>query len=214
MFTGLIEAVGKVAGLSGGGESARLRVDAGALADGLAVGDSVAVEGACLTVAEVSGGAAEFDVSTETLRRTTLGDLRPGDGVNLERALRVGDRLGGHFVLGHVDCVGTMAAKRQAPGQVTVEVRVTPEIVTQLIPKGSVAVDGISLTLAELKPDGFSVAVIPHTLEQTTLGQKSGGARVNIELDVIGKYVARLLRGGSGAAGDLSEGFLAEHGFK
>ncbi len=221
MFTGIIEGTGKVLGLTVSGSSGRLRVELGAVAEGVRVGDSVSVDGACLTVTRIGGGIAEFDVSAETLRVSTLGGLAAGGEVNLERSLRVGDRLGGHFVLGHVDGVGRIERLEAAPGQVTLEVSASPEIISCLILKGSIAVDGISLTLAEdSSPDRFSVAVIPHTLDHTTLRKKSAGGRVNLELDVIGKYVARFLgsssRGGRGAMppGRLTEGFLEEHGFK
>ena len=220
MFTGIVEGIGRVLGLTVSGASGRLRVELGPVAEGVRVGDSVSVDGACLTVARAGGGVAEFDVSAETLRVSTLGGLAAGGEVNLERSLRVGDRLGGHFVLGHVDGVGRVERLEAAPGQVTLEVSAPPEILSCLIPKGSIAVDGISLTLADLSgPDRFSVAVIPHTLEHTTLRRKSAGDRVNLELDVIGKYVARFLgaqRGGRGVkpSGRLTEGFLEEHGFK
>ena len=147
------------------------------------------------------------------MRVTALQGVKPGDAVNLERSLRVGDRLGGHFVLGHVDCVGKIAALKKTSGQVTLEVDLSTEAVAQLIPKGSVAVDGISLTVAQIiPPDRFSVAVIPTTLRETTLDKKSVGDSVNIELDVIGKYVAQLLEA-KGGGGGLTPGFLAEHGF-
>lgn len=226
MFTGIIEGTGKVLGLTvsglpaGSGRAGRLRVELGAVAEGARAGDSVSVDGACLTVARVGGTVAEFDVSAETLRVSTLGGLATGGEVNLERSLRIGDRLGGHFVLGHVDGVGRIERLEAAPGQVTLQVSAPPEILSCLILKGSIAVDGISLTLADLScPDRFSVAVIPHTLEHTTLRKKSAGDRVNLELDVIGKYVARFLgasRGRAGAkpSGRLTEGFLEEHGFK
>jgi riboflavin synthase len=225
MFTGIIEGVGKVLGLTAGsagggrgGASGRLRVELGAIAEGVWIGDSVSVDGACLTVARIGGGIAEFDVSAETLRVSTLGGLAPGSEVNLERSLRLGDRLGGHFVLGHVDGVGRIERLEAAPGHVALEVSAPPELLSGLILKGSVAVDGISLTLAALAPDRFSVAIIPHTLERTTLRKKSAGDRVNLELDVIGKYVARFLSASCGAPGaklsGLTEGFLEEHGFK
>jgi riboflavin synthase len=219
MFTGIIEATGKVIGLTVSGSAGRLRVEMGAAAEGVRTGDSVSVDGACLTVARIGGRVAEFDVSAETLRVTTLGGLAAGGEVNLERPLRVGDRLGGHFVLGHVDGIGRIERLEAEAGQVALAVSASPEILSGLIPKGSIAVDGISLTLADLAPDRFSVAVIPHTLDHTTLRKKSAGDRVNLELDVIGKYVARFLsasRGGRGAepSGRLTEGFLEEHGFK
>jgi riboflavin synthase len=219
MFTGIIEGTGKVLGLTVSGASGRLRVELGAVAEGVRAGDSVSVDGACLTVARIGGRVAEFDVSAETLRVSTLGGLATGGEVNLERSLRVGDRLGGHFVLGHVDGVGRIERLDAEPGQVTLAVAAPTEILSGLVLKGSIAVDGISLTLADLAPDRFSVAVIPHTLDHTTLRKKSAGDRVNLELDVIGKYVARFLsasRNGPGAkpAGHLTEGFLEEHGFK
>lgn len=214
MFTGIIETVGVVERLTVAGESGRLRVDVGPLTEGLRLGDSVAVNGACLTAVLIAAPAVEFDVSAETLRITTLGAVARGARVNLERALRVGDRLGGHFVLGHVDAVGTITQLRHAPGQVILEVTAAPEVIGQMIPKGSVAVDGISLTLAALRADRFSVAVIPHTLDNTTLAGRAPGDRVNLELDVIGKYVQRLLeRSAPAQGGKLSTQFLAEHGF-
>jgi riboflavin synthase len=219
MFTGIIEGTGKVLGLTVSGQAGRLRVELGAVAEGVRTGDSVAVDGACLTVARIGGIVTEFDVSAETLRVTTLGGLRSGDEVNLERSLRVGDRLGGHFVLGHVDAVGKIDRLETTPGQITLTVAAPREVVANLVPKGSIAVDGISLTIAALEPEKFSVAVIPHTLDHTTLRRKTAGDRVNLELDILGKYVARFLAagfGGPGArpAGRLTEGFLEEHGFK
>ena len=219
MFTGIIEGTGRVLGLTVSGGSGRLRVELGGLAEGVRAGDSVSVDGACLTVARVGGRVAEFDVSAETVRVSTIGGLATGGEVNLERSLRIGDRLGGHFVLGHVDGVGRIERLESEPGQVTLAVSAPPEILSCLILKGSIAVDGISLTLAGLTPDRFSVAVIPHTLDHTTLRGKSAGDRVNLELDVIGKYVARFLGasgGGPGVkeGGRLTEGFLEEHGFK
>jgi riboflavin synthase len=215
MFTGIIEGLGTVECLALSGESGRLCVDVGPLAEGLRLGDSVAVNGACLTAVRIAAPAVEFDVSAETLRVTTLGALTRGAQVNLERALRVGDRLGGHFVLGHVDALGTVSQLRRAPGQVLLEVTAAPEIIGQMIPKGSVALDGISLTLAALRADRFSVAVIPHTLDSTTLRTRSPGDKVNLELDVIGKYVQRLLERSAAPqqGGKLSSQFLAEHGF-
>lgn len=216
MFTGIIEGLGRVEAIRVAGEGGRLRVDLGPLADGVKLGDSVAVDGACLTVAALGGSAAEFDVSAETLRRTTLGALRAGRAVNLERALRAGDRLGGHFVLGHVDGTGVIERLDTAPGQTTLGIQAPPEVVGQLILKGSVAVDGISLTIAELAADRFAIAVIPHTLDHTTLRSKVVGARVNLETDVLGKYVLRFLAGlksGTESKAGITQAFLAEHGF-
>ena len=219
MFTGLIEGVAKVVRLSPSGEAARLRLDLAALAEGVAVGDSVAVNGACLTATLATGPVVEFDVSAETIRVTTLGSLRTGDEVNIERPLRVGDRLGGHFVLGHVDAIGTVASVERSAGQTTLQVTAGPEVIACLVAKGSIAVDGISLTVADIGADRFLVAIIPHTLQSTTLRNKSVGDCVNIELDVIGKYVAQLMAHARGRAvpqtgTGLTEQFLQEHGFK
>jgi len=215
MFTGLVEGTGKIVRLVPTSGAARLRLDLGALAEGMSTGDSVAVDGACLTAVRIDVGEVEFDVSAETLRRSTLGSRRAGDVVNVERALRVGDRLGGHFVLGHVDGVGTIASIRETSGQVTLEVNVAPEMIANLIPKGSIAVDGISLTIADIGPGRFSSAIIAHTLENTGLRSKSTGDRVNIEMDVLGKYVAQLLgRMQGNGSSRITQRFLAEHGFR
>jgi riboflavin synthase len=214
MFTGLIEHVGTVADLAPAGKGALLRVQSGPIVEGVRIGDSIAVDGACLTVVAVKGPELSFDVSAETLRVSTVGKFRPGREVNLERALKVGDRLGGHFVLGHVDAVGTVVSLRRAPGETLLKIAAPPEIVRLLIPKGSVALDGISLTVAALDDAGFSVAVIPHTWDRISLRSKKEGEPVNLELDVIGKYVARLMGKPAGPSGPgLTEGFLAEHGF-
>ena len=163
------------------------------LAPHLEVGESVAVNGACLTVVNVSGGAFAFEAGFETLAKTNLGELRPGDRVNLERALRVGDRLGGHFVTGHVDCTGRVV-ERVANGEwETVWFGFPPEFGELMVDKGSVAVDGVSLTLVEVTAGGFSVALIPHTLDHTTLGFKRPGDAVNLETDILAKYVWKCL---------------------
>jgi riboflavin synthase alpha subunit len=194
MFTGLVEALGEVESLTPDGAGWRLvlGVPAGLAAEAV-VGDSVAVSGVCLTAVRVETARLAFDLAEETLRVTTLGELRPGDAVNLERPLALGGRLGGHLVLGHVDGVGrvTGLAPEGAGRRLTVEPPST--LRPLLIPKGSVAVDGVSLTIAEVRPDGFGVALIPHTLEATTLGRRAVGTRVNLEMDMIGKYVRALL---------------------
>jgi len=214
MFTGIVEGTGRVVSLTRSGESARLRLDLGAAAEGLRPGDSVCVDGACLTATAVSGAAADFDLSAETLQRTTLGRLRSGDEVNLERALRLGDRLGGHFVLGHVDGVGTISSISSGPGQITLRVNCPAHLLHQLIPKGSVAVDGISLTVVEVTASDFSTAILPFTLQRTTLRNKRPGQGVNIETDILGKYVARLLgREHAAPEGGISEAFLRERGY-
>jgi riboflavin synthase len=156
-------------------------------------GDSVALDGCCLTVVGRGDTTLRFQAVPETLQRTTLGDRSVGDSINLERALRADARLGGHFVLGHIDGTGRVLAVEREGDDVRVEIGCSPEIGRYIVPKGSVALDGVSLTVVEAKPDGFSVALIPHTLAVTTLGQRQVGDRVNLEVDVIGKYVVRYL---------------------
>jgi riboflavin synthase len=195
MFTGIVTGTGTVRDVRRGAGSARLELDAGSLAGDVAIGDSVAVAGVCLTVAEVSPPLLEFDVVTETLGRSTLGALRPGVRVNLEGALRVGDRLSGHFVMGHVDGVGDVLSRREEPGQTVLRFCVPPEVESYLLEKGSIAVDGVSLTVWDVRGPEFSVAVVPHTLSATTLGETKRGTRVNLEADVLARWIARLLPG-------------------
>ena len=184
MFTGLVEELGCVARMGHG----RLRIEAQLVLEDAKVGDSIAVDGCCLTVVDLDLGAWEADVVQESLARTTLGRLGPGDGVNLERPVRLADRLGGHLVQGHVDAVGEVLAP--APD---LTVRMPPELLRYIVEKGSIAVDGVSLTVARSLADGFTVAVIPHTAEITTLGRKRPGDRVNLEVDVMAKYAEKLL---------------------
>ncbi|RMH37255.1 MAG: riboflavin synthase [Deltaproteobacteria bacterium] len=196
MFTGLVEDIGRVAAASRRGEGVVLAIAPGRIdVDDLAIGESVAVDGTCLTVTARGAGRFEVVAGNETLRRTTLGRLRPGDRVNLERALRLGDRLGGHLVLGHVDGVGHIAAKRDLGANLEVAVRAAPELLRYIIEKGSIAIDGISLTVNLVDGAGFSIALIPHTVEATTLADKPVGAPVNLEVDMIGKYVEKLVEG-------------------
>jgi len=210
MFTGIIRHVGKVEAVRTSPTGRRLRIALGPLAEGLGVGDSVAVNGACLTVATIDGPAAEFDVVAETLDRTTLGMLRAGSKVNLERSLRVGDGLDGHLVQGHVDGVAELAAVDRG-GQWLCRFTAPVALTDQMVPKGSVAIDGVSLTLADVADGTFSVALIPTTLAETTLAELPAGGKVNIETDLIGKYVRRHLRrgAGSGDSGDQDEGGLS-----
>ncbi len=194
MFTGIVEEVGVVRAAVVRGDVVRLEVAATAVLDGADVGASVAVNGVCLTVVARGADGLAFEVGPETLARTSLGRLRPRAGVNLERPLRFGGPLGGHLVLGHVDVVGT--AERVTRVESTARVRIAlpaPELAALLIPQGSVAVDGVSLTVAALDGTAFEVMLIPHTLAATTLGRLEAGQPVNIETDVIGKYVARAL---------------------
>ncbi len=192
MFTGIVEEMGTVRALERGQETMRLEVAAG-IAAGSELGASVAVNGSCLTVVAGDGHTLVFDLGPETIRSTALGELRPGDPVNLERPLRLGDALGGHLVLGHVDGVGTVTDVERGT---TMRLRITlpsPDLEPLIIPKGSVAVDGVSLTVAGIDEMAFEVMVIPHTLAVTTLGRAAVGRRVNLETDVIGKYLLRSL---------------------
>jgi len=209
MFTGLVARIGTVTAVRGGAGSSAIEVYLEELAERVAVGDSVLVDGACLTVTGVEGQKARFDVSAETLRLTTLGSLRPGDPVNVELAMRPTDRFGGHFVSGHVDGVGTVIEHVALPGETRIRVRVPVELASQMVMKGSVAVDGVSLTIAGLQRDSFEASLIPHTLAATTLAGKRAGARVNIECDMIGKWVARFM-GGAVADGARSRGLTLE----
>lgn len=194
MFTGLVEGQGKVAAIVSEGDAIRLDISLpDEIGSGLGIGDSVSINGCCLTVIELADGTAAFQAGTETLSKTNLGKLSDGHPVNLERSLPVDGRLGGHFVQGHVDGVGEVAEIDRDGEWVTMWFRVPVELAKFLVPKGSVAVDGISLTVVEVKDDRFSVALIPHTLEVTTLGIRDIGHPVNIETDILGKYVERLL---------------------
>ncbi|MBU0551558.1 riboflavin synthase [Myxococcota bacterium] len=212
MFTGLIEAVGEVRRLTRRGVGAQIQLKApAAMVAELTLGESVAVDGACLTVVEAGGEAFTVDASGETLRRTTLGGRRPGDPVHLERAMRLGDRFGGHIVAGHVDDTGQI--ERLTPVGEAVEIWITASetIERHLVNKGSIAVDGVSLTLNALAAGRFSVTLIPHTQRVIHLARKQPGARVNLETDIIGKYVERLLgRAGRPIDADLLSraGFL------
>jgi riboflavin synthase len=194
MFTGLIEAVCEVKSVSPGTASGgALVVDLGELAPECRTGDSVAVSGVCLTVTHLMGTAATFGLSPETLERSTLGMLRPSSKVNIERAMRPTDRLGGHLVQGHVDGIGTIKAVQRLGEFADIEFAVEPPLLEQMVLKGSVAVDGVSLTIAGLGPDGFRVAAIPETLNRTTLSNAYIGGRVNVETDILVKIVRRQL---------------------
>ncbi|HEY3463336.1 MAG TPA: riboflavin synthase [Gaiellaceae bacterium] len=191
MFTGIVREVGTVAAFDG----SRLVVAATETAEGAAVGDSVAVAGACLTVVDARDGRLSFDVVPETLARTSLGGLEEGGAVNLELSLRVGDRLGGHVVQGHVDAVGRVRSVAPEEDGRRVWIDAPEQVLGYCIEKGSVALDGVSLTVAALDDDGFEVALIPHTLAVTTLGRLEPGDAVNLEADVLGKVVERLVAG-------------------
>ncbi len=199
MFTGIIESLGTVVSVDTASTGTRLVIRSGDVLAGARAGDSVAVNGACLTVVGLRDGAFATDLSVETLRRTTLHSLRPGDAVNLERPLRLDQRLGGHLVQGHVDGVGRITVLRPDGGGTWMEITPPAGLMRYLAEKGSIAIDGVSLTVAGMWDESrFAVALIPHTLAVTTLGRRSCGADVNIEVDILSKYVERLLGGARG----------------
>ena len=195
MFTGIIRERARVAAVERGADSVRLRLEAPQTAAQTAIGDSVAVNGVCLTAVTVEDGALAFDAVPETLRRSSLGNLEPGDEVNVEPALRVGDPLGGHYVQGHVDGIGRVRSTTAAGEDVIVRIDTAPELLRYLVEKGSVTVEGVALTVTEMDDAGFAVALVPHTLAETTLSSLAAGDAVNLEVDVLAKYVERLLPG-------------------
>ncbi|MDD6383704.1 MAG: riboflavin synthase [Selenomonadaceae bacterium] len=218
MFTGIIEEVGRIQRLGGGS----LTIAAKEVLQDVHVGDSIAVNGICLTVTSFAARHFTADVMPETVRRTSLAGLRQGSPVNLERALQLGGRLGGHIVSGHIDGTGTICAFRDEKNAILMTVKAEPAILQGIVEKGSVALDGISLTVAEVTDQDFTVSLIPHTREVTNLGSRKAGDCINIENDVIGKYVAKLLSGACGTAGGaepsgqpegLTKDFLIKNGF-
>jgi len=213
MFTGIIEHLGKVTQIKKQADSAVIVVDIAQISKDVNSGDSIAINGACLTVTHIKGSEVSFDVSTETLSKTTIGELKTSDRVNVESSLRIGDKLGGHFVTGHVDGVGVINRKESETGQCTMWFSVSKELANMMIKKGSVAVDGISLTIVDLEEKSFSVALIPYTLEETSLGFKKVGQKVNIETDMLGKWVKRILVTDDKAVSGITEEMLKEKGF-
>ena len=193
MFTGLVESLGTIDDVLPEGPGVRLLVCAAGISADAKVGDSIAINGCCLTVVSRDGDLLGFEAGSETLSRTNLGRLSRGSPVNLERSLKVGDRLGGHFVSGHIDALGTLDERRDEGPWSFLWFRVPAAFTRQMASKGSVAVDGVSLTLVEVETDRFSVALIPHTLSVTTLGRLQPGDSVNIETDLLAKYVERQL---------------------
>lgn len=194
MFSGIVEGMAEVKEVQRGAEGMHVKIDLGKFDEGVQIGDSIAINGACLTVTALDGASAQFDLVAETLARTSLGDLESGAKVNIERSIKIGDRLHGHFVQGHVDGVGRISKFDTGPEGGWMEIEADPALTSQMIHKGSVGIEGISLTIAELNDDQFAIALIPHSLEVTTLGGKSAGDRVNIEVDMLGKWVRRILR--------------------
>lgn len=193
MFTGIVEELGTVAAVEDQGDAIRLGITAATVLEGTGLGDSIAVNGCCLTVTSIDGDTWTADVMQETLDKTSLHGVRPGDRVNLERAVTADKRLGGHIVQGHVDGVGEIVGRTPSEHWEVVEIAMPTELSRYLVDKGSVTVDGVSLTVVEAGDDRFTVSLIPETLARTTLGTRGAGDRVNLEVDVIAKYVERLL---------------------
>jgi riboflavin synthase len=198
MFTGIVQELGTVAAVDHGADGSTLRIEAAGVADGVRLGDSVSVDGVCLTAVEAAPGVLAFEAMHETLDRSTLGGLRAGDRVNLEGALRAGEPLGGHVVQGHVDGVGTIAGERAEGFSRVLEIVPGAHLLRYIVQKGSICAAGVSLTVAALTDDGFEVCLIPHTCEATTLGSLAVGSSVNLEVDILAKYVERLLQHQSG----------------
>ena len=215
MFTGIIEEQGEIVGIRHGEKSAVISIKARKVLEGTKPGDSIATNGVCLTVTKILGNIYEADVMAETLRRSNLGMLRFGDKVNLERALTLSGRLGGHIVSGHIDGTGIISDMKQEDNAMWVSVAAPSDILRYIIEKGSITIDGISLTVAYVDDEIFKVSVIPHTGEETGLLKKSTGDKVNLENDIIGKYVEKLLRlqENAPAGGGINMEFLAENGF-
>jgi riboflavin synthase len=223
VFTGIVTAMGSVRRMTQRGEDALLDVSASLKPDDVRIGDSISVSGACLTVTSMKDSGFTADVSAETLFSTTLKTVKAGDPVNLEKALRIGDLLGGHIVLGHVDGVGRILEKTVRARSVIFCIEIAPELCRYVVAKGSITVDGISLTVNRCEKDRFYVNVIPHTAAATTLGVKKASDTVNIETDIIARYLEKLIPGGrvsedtgerkAGDAGDIDLALLARHGF-
>lgn len=218
MFTGIIEGLGRLTSVQPAGEGKKLTIDADFLLDGSKVGDSIAVSGACLTAVAISGKRFSVDVSPETLSRSTLGEAKTGERVNIERALRLSDRLDGHLVSGHIDGVGTIVHREIMSNAILIHIGAPESLCRYMIEKGSVAVDGVSLTINNCSLNSFEVSIIPHTAKLTTIGFKNIGAVVNIETDMIGKYVEKFVSGKQSERkpsdkSNLSMDFLAKAGF-
>jgi riboflavin synthase len=209
MFTGIIEGLGYLKRLTTKGADAVIEIETDIDLKEVSIGDSIAVNGACLTVTAKNVNSFLADVSAETLAKTTLSRLHAGDKINLEKSIRVGGFLGGHFVLGHVDTTSRILSKTQKSGSVILAVEISDQLARQIVEKGSVAIDGISLTVNKLEKGRFYVNIIPHTAANTTLLAKKEGDLVNIETDVLGKYVEKLLQSPQG----IDKNFLIEHGF-
>ncbi len=208
MFTGLIECTGSIIAIRSGA----LEIFSALPLNEISTGDSVAVNGACLTITSIRNNTLSFDISPETVMRTTFGMMQPGSKVNLERAMKLGGRLDGHLVTGHIDCIGELATVQYMDNAILLQFNLPKEQARMLVEKGSVAVDGISLTVNSVTDNGFSVSIIPHTLAKTTLSEIGTGKKVNIETDILGKYIARLIAPET-VTGGLTLNKLMQNGF-
>lgn len=213
MFTGIIEELGVVRRMDWLRGRLRLKVEAERVLDDLTLGDSLSINGVCLTVVDLDSGSFGVDAVEETVRRTTLGHLHVGERVNLERALRLYDRLGGHIVTGHIDGVGTVRSRRRQGASILLSIEVPEELLGYLIVKGSVAVDGVSLTVVDVVGSKFSVSIVPFTADNTTFGFRRVGDRMNVEVDLIGKYVAKLMGSNVKGKTGITKEWLQEMGF-
>lgn len=225
MFTGIIEETGKIESVANGNKSAIITIIADKMLKGTKIGDSIAVNGVCLTVTSISGNKFTADVMAETIRRSSLGTLKHGSKVNLERAMAADGRFGGHIVSGHIDGTGVIRSLEREDNAVWVEIETPDKLLKYIVEKGSIAIDGISLTVAKLTDDSFSVSVIPHTGEETTLLAKKPGDIVNLENDIVGKYVERLMnfntsqkspfdnKTATSTKSNITMDFLTENGF-
>ena len=217
MFTGIVEEIGKIAQITRGSNSAVLTIRASKVLEGTVIGDSIAVNGVCLTVTTMSSGSFTADVMHETLNRSSLASLHSGSRVNLERAMQLGGRLGGHIVSGHIDGTGRIVSIRRDDNAIWYTISTSPQILRYIVEKGSIAIDGISLTVAQVDESGFAISAIPHTVAVTVLADRREGDIVNLENDIIGKYVEKLMRPAGTLAqtrgAGLDVAFLAEHGF-
>ncbi len=213
MFTGIIEDKGKVLRIEYRGQEKKLTIELPPHLTEVQLGDSININGVCLTVVQKKEQKIELDLSQETLQKTVLGELKEGDQVNLERALRLTDRLGGHIVTGHVDGIGVIVEKRKETDFLQLRIRIPEPVSRYVVQKGSIAIDGISLTVNEYQGGEIQMTLIPYTIEKTTLMDKTVGDRVNVEADILGKYVEKLLSQGDKKSGQVDLSFLKEHGF-
>jgi riboflavin synthase len=217
MFTGIVEELGTVRDLNADSRGGRLTVQSDLVYSDCKIGDSISINGICLTVTDIKENALTFDISSETIKRADLGKVEPGDRLNLERSLRPDSRIGGHFVTGHIDCVGKILSKITKNRFIDIEIEIPKPFAAYLTEKGSIAVDGISLTIVKISSNSFSAALIPHTISLTTLSHKKTGDSVNIEVDILSKYVERLIdrsaKTPSSKPSNITKNLLMEHGF-